>query len=41
VLAVEEKRKASILVDPHTSSNDQVKVVTEHIDAVKISQDYI
>jgi len=33
VLTVEEKRKASILVDPHTSSNDQVKVVTEHIDA--------
>lgn len=39
VLVVEEKRKAPILVDPHTSSNDQVKVVTEHIDAVEISQD--
>ncbi|KAH9466585.1 hypothetical protein MJO28_000802 [Puccinia striiformis f. sp. tritici] len=33
VLIVEEKRKASILVDPHTSNNEQVKVVTEYLDA--------
>ncbi|PLW47435.1 hypothetical protein PCASD_04379 [Puccinia coronata f. sp. avenae] len=33
VLIVEEKRKASVLVDPNTSCNDQVKVVTEYIDA--------
>ncbi|WAR52243.1 hypothetical protein PtB15_1B684 [Puccinia triticina] len=33
VLVVEQKRKAAILVDPHTSSNEQVKVLTEYIDA--------
>ncbi|KAA1102340.1 ATP-dependent DNA helicase II subunit 1 [Puccinia graminis f. sp. tritici] len=33
VLIVEQKRKAPILVDPHTSSNEQVKVVTEYLDA--------
>ncbi|EFP91192.2 uncharacterized protein PGTG_16383 [Puccinia graminis f. sp. tritici CRL 75-36-700-3] len=38
VLIVEQKRKAPILVDPHTSSNEQVKVVTEYLDAVKIFQ---